>query len=81
MYRKEQYTEKTLENFKNLFEGKLDEENRWIKMSKMIPWEEFEGEYAKNFVAFQHIQNVAAYLDQFLACVPNNRLKLNKFGS
>ena len=49
MYRKEQYTEKTLENFKNLFEGKLDEENRWIKMSKMIPWEEFEGEYAKNF--------------------------------
>jgi hypothetical protein len=29
MYRKEQYTEKTLENFKNLFEGKLDEENRW----------------------------------------------------
>jgi hypothetical protein len=38
MYRKEQYTEKTLENFKNLFEGKLDEENRWIKMSKMIPW-------------------------------------------
>jgi hypothetical protein len=49
MYRKEQYTEKTLENFKNLFEGKLDEENRWIKMSKMIPWEEVEGEYAKNF--------------------------------
>jgi hypothetical protein len=29
MYRKEQYAEKTLENFKNLFEGKLDEENRW----------------------------------------------------
>jgi hypothetical protein len=23
MYRKEQYTEKTLENFKNLFEGKF----------------------------------------------------------
>jgi len=37
MYRKEQYIGKTLENFKNLFEGKLDEENRWIKMSKMIP--------------------------------------------
>ena len=28
MYREEQYTGKTLENFKNLFEGKLDEENR-----------------------------------------------------
>jgi hypothetical protein len=27
VYRKGWYTEKTLENFKNLFEGKLDEEN------------------------------------------------------
>ena len=36
MYRKEQYTEKTLENFKNLFEGKLDEENRnWYRLIKV----------------------------------------------
>jgi hypothetical protein len=34
---------------KNLFGGQLDEENRWIEMSKMIPWEEYEEEYAKNF--------------------------------
>ena len=40
----------TPENFKNLFDGQLDEENRWVKMSKMIPWEKFEEEYAKNFI-------------------------------
>ena len=33
-YRKEQCTEKTLENFTNLFEEKLDEENRWKKYQK-----------------------------------------------
>jgi hypothetical protein len=27
----------TPENLKNLFGGQLDEENRWIEMSKMIP--------------------------------------------
>lgn len=49
MYRKQQYPTETPENFKNLFGGQLDEENRWIEMSKMIPWEKFEEEYAKNF--------------------------------
>ena len=49
MYRKQEYKVETPENFKNLFDGQLDEENRWVKMSKMIPWEKFEEEYAKNF--------------------------------
>ena len=31
------------------FEGKLSSENRWVIMSNIIPWSEFEGEYAKNF--------------------------------
>ncbi len=31
------------------FEGKLDENNRWIQLAGMIPWEEFEEEYANNF--------------------------------
>ena len=31
------------------FGGKLDEENRWLKIKAMIPWEELEREYAKNF--------------------------------
>ena len=49
MYRKQECKIGTPENFKNLFDGQLDEENRWVKMSKMIPWEKFEEEYAKNF--------------------------------
>ena len=49
MYRKEKSSIETPENFKNLFDGQLDEENRWVKMSKMILWEEWEGDYAKNF--------------------------------
>ena len=31
------------------FGGKLDQENRWLKIKAMIPWEELEQEYAKNF--------------------------------
>jgi len=31
------------------FEGKLSSENRWVIMANIIPWSEFEGEYAKNF--------------------------------
>lgn len=29
--------------------GGLDMENRWVKMSKLIPWEDLENEYASNF--------------------------------
>lgn len=31
------------------FEGKLNPNNRWVKLAGMIPWEDFEDEYAKNF--------------------------------
>ncbi|UXE63336.1 MAG: hypothetical protein KA717_12280 [Woronichinia naegeliana WA131] len=37
VYRKGWYTEKTLENFKNLFEGKLDEENLPVNNSLIDP--------------------------------------------
>jgi len=29
--------------------GKLSPDNRWVKMAELIPWSEFETEYAKNF--------------------------------
>ena len=29
--------------------GKLNENNRWIKLSKIIPWDEIEIKYAKKF--------------------------------
>lgn len=31
------------------FGGKLNVNNRWVILSTMIPWEEFEAEYARNF--------------------------------
>jgi len=31
------------------FGGKLNENNRWLKMEELIPWEELEEEYAKIF--------------------------------
>jgi hypothetical protein len=49
MYPKKESKKSTVENFKIPSEWKPQEENRWVIMSKIIPWEEFEEEYAKNF--------------------------------
>lgn len=35
------------ENFNLPFDGKLRSDNRWVKLAKFIPWEEFEVGYAK----------------------------------
>jgi hypothetical protein len=32
-----------------MFEGQLAEDNRWVIMANLIPWSEFEDEYAKQF--------------------------------
>ena len=29
--------------------GRLSADNRWVKMTELIPWSEFEPEYAENF--------------------------------
>jgi hypothetical protein len=49
MYRGKDRDEKYL--FKEImpFGGQLDEENRWLKIKRLIPWAELEGEYAKEF--------------------------------
>jgi hypothetical protein len=31
--------------------SKLSALNRWVKMAQIIPWDEFESEYAANFPA------------------------------
>lgn len=31
------------------FEGRLDPENRWVKMAARLPWKELESDYAKHF--------------------------------
>lgn len=37
-------------DFPNPFGVKLDGDNRWVRLSKLIPWEEFEDQYAELFV-------------------------------
>jgi len=49
MYRQVETNITTKENSELKFEGKLEKDNRWIIMSELIPWSEFESEYAKNF--------------------------------
>lgn len=38
-----------IEDFVLPFEGKLDANNRWVKLAKIIPWEQIEKEYADLF--------------------------------
>ena len=49
MYRKKPRSPVTPENFELPIGTKLSGENRWVIMAELIPWEEFEEEYAKNF--------------------------------
>jgi transposase, IS5 family len=49
MYRQAEVETTTSENVELKFEGKLATDNRWVIMSELIPWSEFESEYAKNF--------------------------------
>jgi hypothetical protein len=51
MYRKVDSPPTPPEKFELPFEGKLSQDNRWIIMANLIPWEEFEEEYAKNFAS------------------------------
>jgi hypothetical protein len=39
----------TVEDFTPPFGGKLDAENRWVKMAKIVPWDMVEDKYAKSF--------------------------------
>jgi len=36
-------------NFKTEFESKLNPENRWVKMAKLLEWDKFRLIYGKNF--------------------------------
>jgi transposase, IS5 family len=48
-YRQTETIVTTAENFLVPFEEKLASDNRWVVMSKLIPWAEFEAEYAIHF--------------------------------
>lgn len=49
MYRKTNESSITPENFELPFPRNLSPDNRWVIMADLIPWEEFEEEYAQNF--------------------------------
>ena len=49
MYKKIETLPTPIEKFKLPFEGQLAEDNRWVIMANLIPWSEFEDEYAKQF--------------------------------
>ena len=49
MYRKSDREQLMIEDFIIPFGGKLDAENRWVKMAKLMPWEMIEDLYAQNF--------------------------------
>lgn len=49
MYRKAEQKIIAAENFELSLEGKLAANNRWVILSELIPWTEFEEEYAKKF--------------------------------
>jgi len=51
MYREESKKQQKLENFYLPFGGHLDEENRWVILSNLVPWDEIEREYKKKLSA------------------------------
>jgi IS5 family transposase len=46
MYRRSPPGQLAFENFYLPFGGSLSGENRWVKLAALIPWEQFETEYA-----------------------------------
>lgn len=51
MYRKFELAPKPPSEFGLPFEERLSADNRWVKIAQIIPWDEFESEYAANFPA------------------------------
>ena len=49
MYRKVEQVKSPAAEFELPFGGRLATDNRWVLMADLIPWSEFEAEYAQNF--------------------------------
>ncbi len=49
MYRYTETEQNTIEDFEIPVGFRLDENNRWVILSQLIPWKEFEQEYAAIF--------------------------------
>jgi len=51
VYRKAEFAPLPPLDFELANGSKLSADNRWVKMAQIIPWSEFESEYAANFPA------------------------------
>ena len=49
MYRKKNPKQLSFENFQLPFGGQLRSDNRWVRLAKVIPWDQVELIYAENF--------------------------------
>ena len=49
MYKKAELAPSPPSEFELPFGGRLSADNRWLRMAQIIPWSEFESEYAANF--------------------------------
>ena len=49
MYRKRNREQVSVDDFIPPFGGKLSAENRWVKLSRVIPWDRIEERYAARF--------------------------------
>ena len=49
MYKIDNPMQLTLAGFNIPFNGKLDEQNRWVQLAKLIPWDDVENEYKTSF--------------------------------
>jgi hypothetical protein len=49
VYKKVELAPSPPSEFELPFGGSLSADNRWVKMAQIIPWSEFESEYAANF--------------------------------
>lgn len=49
MYSNKHIKQQKIEEFMTGFNIELNKENRWIKMSEIVPWEEIEERYARTF--------------------------------
>ena len=48
MYKKRDRNQQTVDDFILPFGGKLKEDNRWVKMARMMPWDFIEDTYVES---------------------------------
>ena len=76
MYCKDNPHQLQFEDFYLPFGGKLRSDNRWVILSKLIPWQEIEQEYARNFEGRDTGNQAKKARLAFGALVINERLGL-----